>query len=135
MVYFRASFQSPLPWTGRGQEFYMRDAVDPIPGSFTDSGAVESYTSYPGTSLIGELVGWDVFTWFIIWLCMFRGMGLTGRVVYFTMGLPVIMTIILIGRSVSLENAGAGIKLYFATWYGSKLADGKIWQDAVGQVF
>merc|ERR1711939_202507 len=62
------------------------------------------------------------------------GVGLTGRVVYFTMGLPVIMTIILIGRSVSLENAGAGIKLYFATWYGSKLADGKIWQDAVGQV-
>ncbi|KIW59961.1 hypothetical protein PV05_00218 [Exophiala xenobiotica] len=138
MVYFRASFQSPLPWTGRGQEFYMRDAVgavDPVPGSFTDSGAVESYTSYPGTSLIGELVGWDVFTWFVIWLCMFRGVGLTGRVVYFTMGLPVIMTIILIGRSVSLENAGAGIKLYFATWYGSKLADGKIWQDAVGQVF
>ena len=138
MVYFRNSFISPLPWTGRGQEFYMRDAVgavDPISGSFTDSGAVESYVSYPGTSLLGELTGWSAFTWFVVWLCMFRGVGLTGRVVYFTMGLPVIMVIILIGRSVSLDNAGEGVKLYFATWYGSKLAEGKIWQDAVSQVF
>ncbi|KAM5379678.1 hypothetical protein ACJZ2D_003872 [Fusarium nematophilum] len=25
--YFRASFQSPLPWTGRGREFYMEDVI------------------------------------------------------------------------------------------------------------
>merc|ERR1712093_827528 len=27
MIYFRNSFKSPLPWTGRGQEFYMNDVV------------------------------------------------------------------------------------------------------------
>lgn len=27
MIYFRNSFKSPLPWTGRGQEFYMDDVV------------------------------------------------------------------------------------------------------------
>ena len=31
------------------------------------------------------------------------------------MGLPIVVTIILIGRAVSLENAGEGVKLYFAT--------------------
>ena len=51
------------------------------------------------------------------------------------MGLPIVVTIILIGRSVSLENAGDGIKLYFATWRSSALADGRTWQTACGQVF
>jgi hypothetical protein len=66
---------------------------------------------------------------------MFQGVGLTGRVVYFTMGLPVIMGIILIGRGVSLPNASEGIKLYFASWHSSKLAGTRIWRDAVSQVF
>ncbi|KAF6823850.1 sodium chloride dependent neurotransmitter [Colletotrichum plurivorum] len=139
MNYFRNSFTSPLPWTNRGEEFFNRDVVanvDPIDGSLTDDGsAVLSYTQYPGTALLGETVGWTLFTWFLCWLCIFRGVGLTGRVVYFTMGLPIVVTIILIGRSVSLENAGEGVKLYFATWRGSELARGQVWQTACGQVF
>jgi solute carrier family 6 GABA transporter-like protein 1 len=51
------------------------------------------------------------------------------------MALPIVFTIIILGRSVSLENAGRGIKLYFATWNGDQLARGQIWQTAVGQVF
>ncbi|CAI4210783.1 unnamed protein product [Parascedosporium putredinis] len=139
MNYFRNSFISPLPWTGRGEEFYNQDVVaniEPIPGSLTEDGSrVLSYTKYPGVALVGETVGWTAFTWFLVWLCIFRGVGLTGRVVYFTMGLPIVMTFVLIGRAVSLENAGAGIKLYFAQWNGEKLANGQIWQTACGQVF
>lgn len=60
---------------------------------------------------------------------------MTGRVVYFTMGLPIVTTIIFVGRAVSLENAGEGIRLLWATWRGSQLADGTVWQVAVGQVF
>ncbi|KAI8289359.1 Sodium- and chloride-dependent GABA transporter 2 [Colletotrichum sp. SAR11_57] len=139
MNYFRQSFTSPLPWTNRGEEFFNRDVVanvDPIVGNLTaDGSAVANYTQYPGTALLGETVGWTLFTWFLCWLCIFRGVGLTGRVVYFTMGLPIVVTIILIGRSVSLENAGEGVKLYFATWRGSQLASGQVWQTACGQVF
>ncbi|KAL4722260.1 hypothetical protein ACLX1H_011042, partial [Fusarium chlamydosporum] len=130
MVYFQKSFTSPLPWAGDTENWFMYEAV----------GAVDPDTSgrwvvYPGVSLDGRLVGWNAFTWFIVWLCMFRGVGLTGRVVYFTMGLPVIMAIILIGRGVSLPNASEGIKMYFASWHSEKLAGTKIWRDAVGQVF
>ena len=66
---------------------------------------------------------------------MCNGIGLTSRAVYVTMALPIVITIILLGRCVSLENARRGIKFYFATWNGDKLADGQIWQIATGQIF
>ncbi|TWU73358.1 hypothetical protein ED733_000392 [Metarhizium rileyi] len=139
MRYFRSSFQSPLPWEGRGEAFFYEDVVanvDPVPGNFSvDGSTVVKYTSYLGVGMIGETVGWTVFTWFLVWISIFRGVGLTGRVVYFTMGLPIVITLILIGRSLSLENASQGVKLFWATWNGDKLASGEIWQTACGQVF
>ena len=139
MVYFRHSFTSPLPWAGKAPEFY-EGVVNlnpvPIPGNYTSDGTgVKDWVEYVGTSVNGETVGWCVFTWFLVWLSIFRGCGLTGRVVYFTMGLPIVITIILIGRSCSLENAGRGVKLYFATWRSDELAKGTLWQTACGQVF
>jgi solute carrier family 6 (neurotransmitter transporter, GABA) member 1 len=139
MVYFRHSFTSPLPWTGRAPEFYQ-EVVSinpvPIPGNYTEDGrGIQDWVEYVGTSVNGETVGWCVFTWFLVWISIFRGAGLTGRVVYFTMGLPIVITIVLIGRACSLPNAGEGVKLYFATWRGGQLANGRLWQTACGQVF
>ncbi|CAD0088082.1 unnamed protein product [Aureobasidium vineae] len=139
MNYFRNSFISPLPWENRIEDFYNNDVVAnpaPISGSLTNgSRDVASYTSYPAVGLIGETVGWSAFIWFLIWFSIFRGVGMTGRVVYFTMGLPIITTIIFVGRALSLENAGAGVKLLWGTWRGDQLASGTVWQTAVGQVF
>lgn len=94
MVYFRNSFTSPLPWTGRIDDFYNKDVIanpDPVQGALSENGkSVLSYTSYPDVKLIGETVGWSAFVWFLIWVSIFRGVGLTGRVVYFTMGLPIV---------------------------------------------
>lgn len=137
MTYFRHSFTSPLPWTGRTEEFYYQQVlrqVDPTPGVISN-GSVESFFTYPDLSLIGEMVGWSAFTWFCVWLCMYGGTSTTSKAVYFTMGLPIVFTIILIGRCASLENAGRGVKLYFATWNGDQLGRGQIWQTACGQVF
>ncbi|KAK2763058.1 hypothetical protein FQN54_009691 [Arachnomyces sp. PD_36] len=139
MRYFRSSFTSPLPWEGRINEFYMGDVihnVDPIVGKLSEDGtSVLAYSQYPSANLIGETVGWSVFIWFLVWVSIFRGVGLTGRVVYWTMGLPIVTTIILVGRSVSLENAGEGVKMLWGTWRGEQLASGSVWQTAVGQVF
>ncbi|KAI4722617.1 SNF-domain-containing protein [Aureobasidium sp. EXF-10727] len=139
MNYFRNSFISPLPWESRIEDFYNNDVVAnpaPIAGSLTNGGRdVASYTSYPAVGLIGETVGWSAFIWFLIWFSIFRGVGMTGRVVYFTMGLPIITTIIFVGRALSLDNAGAGVKLLWGTWRGDQLASGTVWQTAVGQVF
>jgi solute carrier family 6 GABA transporter-like protein 1 len=139
MNYFRHSFTSPLPWEGRIEEFYWNDIIhnkDAVVGSLQDGGnAVATYTSYPGVGVLGETVGWSLFIWFLIWISIFRGVGLTGRVVYFTMGLPIVTTIIFVGRALSLENASEGVKLLWATWRSDQLASGTVWQTAVGQVF
>ena len=133
MIYFRYSFHNPLPWGGRATEFY-NDIVGVIPEpKYVDD--MSRWVEFAGSKMNGEMVGWTIFTWFLVWLSIFRGVGLTGRVVYFTMGLPIAITIILIGRSCSLPNAVDGVKLYFATWRGSQLANGELWQTACGQVF
>lgn len=139
MTYFRHSFTSPLPWEGQVTDFYMGTVIDnpdPVAGNLTAGNAeVSAYTEYTGVRVLGETVGWSAFVWFLIWISIFRGVGMTGRVVYFTMGLPIVTTIIFVGRAVSLPNASEGIKLLWATWRGDQLASGTVWQTAVGQVF
>ncbi|KAE8866973.1 hypothetical protein PTNB73_05067 [Pyrenophora teres f. teres] len=140
MKYFSRSFQSPLPWKGQDLSNYFSQVivanVDPAStGSFNPDGSVAEYTRWVGTGLLGETAGWAIFTWFVTWLCVFRGVGMTGRVIYVTMGLPLVLIIILIGRGCSLPNAGDGIKLYFATWRTSALQSPQIWQAAFGQIF
>ncbi|KAF1932290.1 SNF-domain-containing protein [Didymella exigua CBS 183.55] len=139
MSYFRHSFTSPLPWEGRIEDFYWNDVLrvsNITEGSLTANGnSVASYTGYPKVSLIGETVGWSIFVWFLIWVSISRGVGMTGRVVYFTMGLPIVTTAIFVGRSLSLPNASEGVKLLWTNFRGDQLASGAVWQTAVGQVF
>ncbi|KAM0718864.1 hypothetical protein Q7P37_005936 [Cladosporium fusiforme] len=138
MVFFQKSFVSPLPWSsdatgqyaGDVPNYFMYEVVNAV-----DRDESGSWIDYPGTALDGRLVGWNALLFFFVWLCMFKGTGWTGRIVYFTMGMPLIVMVILIGRGASLENAGRGIKLYFGTFRGEVLSGTKIWQDAVGQVF
>ena len=99
-----------------------------------DGKSVLVYASYPHVKVIGETVGWSVFVWFLIWISIFRGVGMTGRVVYFTMGLPILTTIIFVGRALSLENAREGVALLWTNWRSDQLASGTVWQTAVGQV-
>ena len=100
-----------------------------------DGNSVATYQGYPHRAVLGETVGWSIFIWFLIWVSIFRGVGLTGRVVYFTMGLPIVTTIIFVGRALSLPNASEGVALVWRTWRSDQLASGTVWQTAVGQVF
>jgi solute carrier family 6 GABA transporter-like protein 1 len=130
MVFFQKSFTSPLLWAGNTEKYFMDEvtgAIDPdLSGTWVD---------YPRTSFDSRLVGWKAFLFFLVWLFIFRGTGWTGRVVYFTMGMPLIVIVRLIGRGASLPNAGRGIRLYFATWTSEALSRTGIWHNAVGQVF
>lgn len=133
MVYFRLSFKSPLPWAGEdAEEFFFKQVIrnPPAIGNKT-----EEVLSYPGEGVVGETVAWCFFTWFITWMCMFKGVGLTGRVIYITMALPLIMIGILAVRSLSLPNASDGYKLYVGIWRTESLQGPQVWQDAFGQMF
>jgi solute carrier family 6 GABA transporter-like protein 1 len=131
--FFQHSFQSPLPWAGRVQEFYREDVtrdIAPVGGE-----DMASWVSYPGLAIIPETAAWTFFAWFTVWLCLAKGVATTGKVVYFTMGLPIVVLFMLVGRGASLPNAGRGIALVWGQFNGDQLAQGQIWQDALGQVF
>ncbi|RBQ95861.1 hypothetical protein VDGD_03500 [Verticillium dahliae] len=134
MSYFRRSFTSPLPWAGQNtQDFFFDNVVrNQAPIGDKDAGDM---LSYPGTGIVGETAGWTFFTWFIVWMCMFKGVGLTGRVIYSTMAMPLVMILILTVRSLSLPNASEGYRLYLGVWRTESLQGPGVWQDAFGQMF
>ena len=134
MCYFRRSFSNPLPWTGQDtQEYFYDDVIrNPFPVGNTTLGET---LEYPGTGLVGETVGWTAFVWFLVWVCMFKGVGLAGRVIYITMALPLIMILLLAIRSLSLPNASDGFRLYLGVWRTESLQGPGVWQDAFGQMF
>lgn len=130
--YFRLSFQSPLPWVGREtDEFFLTEVARPS-ARLGDLGETSWYESM---NINGETAGWSFLLWFVTWMCMFKGVGLTGRVIYITMALPLIMIVILAIRSMSLPNASDGFRLYLGVWRSESLAGPGVWQDAFGQMF
>ncbi|KAL6918987.1 hypothetical protein ACHAPO_009263 [Fusarium lateritium] len=133
MAYFRMSFQSPLPWDGKDTiQFFNEEVVrnvDPTGGE--DGGMLH----YPGRGIVGETFGWCMMIWAVVWMCTFKGVGLTGRVIYVTMALPLVLIGILAIRSLSLPNASDGFRLYVGTWRSESLEGPGVWQDAFGQMF
>lgn len=60
--------------------------------------------------VVGANVGYSFFAWFLIWACLAGGTKWTGRITYFTMGLPIILLFVFLGKAVSLEGSSAGIE-------------------------
>lgn len=85
--------------------------------------------------------------WIFIYLAVFKGVGSSSYIVWFTVPVPVIFVIVFIIKGATLEGAGDGIKLYllgedkFAGLEGEALELAKeedaelmagIWADAIG---
>ncbi|XP_035760935.1 sodium- and chloride-dependent GABA transporter 1 isoform X2 [Neolamprologus brichardi] len=81
-----------------------------------------------------ELFGCLVFAWVIVYLCIFKGVKSTGKVVYFTAVFPYFILFALLINNVQLPGAKNGI-LYFVTPVWSKLFEVKVWLNAAAQVF
>lgn len=76
------------------------------------------------------------FVWLFIFLSLAFGVKWTGRIAYVTVGLPIIMLLVLLIRSATLEGASKGIKAYIGEWNFSTLTERPdAWTRAVTQVF
>lgn len=62
------------------------------------------------TRVVGANVGYSFLAWFLIWACLAGGTKWTGRITYFTMGLPIILLFVFLGKAVSLTGSSAGIE-------------------------
>jgi solute carrier family 6 amino acid transporter-like protein 5/7/9/14 len=72
--------------------------------------------------------------WFLVFLCLIKGIKSSGKVVYFTATLPFLILFIFFCKAVTLPGAYSGIE-YFIKPDLSKLANIKVWEAAAIQIF
>ncbi|CAM4595162.1 unnamed protein product [Lepidochelys olivacea] len=80
------------------------------------------------------LLGCLGISWVIVFLCLFKGVKSSGKVVYFTATFPYVVLTILFVRGITLEGAVTGI-MYYLTPQWDKILDAKVWGDAASQIF
>jgi len=86
------------------------------------------------TTISWPVLGCLVLAWALAYLCIRNGTTSVGKVVKFTVSLPVICLLIMAVRGIMLPGALTGLaKLFIPDW--SALADSNLWVDAIGQVF
>lgn len=84
--------------------------------------------------LVWQLVLVLLASWVVCFLCLFRGVKLSGKIVYFTALFPYLVLFILGIYGFTLNGAGKGI-FYFFKPDIEKLSDILIWKNAAVQVF
>jgi NSS family neurotransmitter:Na+ symporter len=117
-----------LPWAGEGIE-----GVANAKNFF-----FQTYLGYqPGVAL-GN-IRWNIvlplaITWLSMYLCVFKGVKIVGRIVWLTVPLPWLMLLILVVRGLTLEGSMQGLAYYLdPVW--SELAKPITWRNAFGQMF
>uniref|UniRef100_A0A915IVT0 Transporter n=1 Tax=Romanomermis culicivorax TaxID=13658 RepID=A0A915IVT0_ROMCU len=85
------------------------------------------------------ILKWDLalclfIAWVLCYLAIFKGVGWTGKVVYFTAVFPYVLLVILFFRGITLPGAAKGLKYYMYPQL-ELLADAEVWKKAFTQIF
>lgn len=117
-----------LPWAGEGIEG-VANAKDFF---------FNSYLGYKEGLALGA-VRWNivmplVIAWVCMYFCIFRGVKLVGKIVWWTVPLPWLMLLILTVRGLTLPGSMQGLSYYLDPDF-SQLARPIVWRYAFGQVF
>mmetsp|Transcript_17095 Transcript_17095/g.48888 ORF Transcript_17095/g.48888 Transcript_17095/m.48888 type:complete len:615 (-) Transcript_17095:14-1858(-) len=75
-----------------------------------------------------------VLAWLLVYLCVFKGIQSSGKVVYVTALLPYVILGIFFVRAITLPNAGAGVAFYLQPDF-SKIFTREVWMRAANQIF
>ena len=125
-----------LPWAAKGIEG-VEKAKDFFSHTYLGHPAEYTLDNPPGPAL--GSVQWNIFwplvvTWLVMYLCIFRGVRLVGKIVWWTVPLPWLMLLVLTVRGLTLEGSINGLAYYLnPVW--SELTKATTWRHAFGQAF
>ncbi|XP_028680284.1 sodium- and chloride-dependent GABA transporter 1 isoform X2 [Erpetoichthys calabaricus] len=146
LYYLFNSFQSTMPWQTCNNTWNIpENCSSGFPGNAThlQSASQQFFDrnllqKTDGIDQIGkmrwELFGLLILSWVIVYLCIFKGVHSTGKVVYFSATFPYIILIALLINNIQLPGAKNGI-LYFISPNWSKLSEIQVWVNAAAQIF
>ncbi|XP_070992609.1 sodium- and chloride-dependent GABA transporter ine-like [Oncorhynchus clarkii lewisi] len=146
LYYFFNSFRATFPWQSCNNTWNaVGNCSIGFPGNTTHlHSASQQYFDHrlleitngieEAGGLRWELFGLLILAWVIVYLCIFKGVKSTGKVVYFTATFPYFMLFVLLINNVQLPGAKNGM-LYFLKPKWSKLLDVQVWVNAAAQVF
>lgn len=72
--------------------------------------------------------------WFLVFLCLLKGVKSMGKVVYFTALFPYVVLTILLIRGLTLEGSSEGVMFYLTPDF-ARLKEARVWGDAAIQIF
>jgi len=75
-----------------------------------------------------------IIAWIIIYLCIRNGASSVGKVVKYTVFLPVILLFVMAVKGCTMNGAAEGLKMFFIPDLNA-FSDPSLWIDAIGQVF
>ncbi|XP_066277294.1 sodium- and chloride-dependent GABA transporter ine-like isoform X3 [Branchiostoma lanceolatum] len=147
LYYLFNSFQEPLPWARCDNPWNTGNCTTGLNRSLlhNDSTSPSNEFFYHNVLKISSGIDefgapqWDLsltllLAWIIVYLCIFKGVKSTGKVVYFTATFPYIVLIALLIRGVTLDGAVDGIMFFLKPkWY--LLGTAEVWINAAAQNF
>ena len=77
---------------------------------------------------------WCAVIWLAIFLIVFKGVRVVGKVVMWTVPIPLILLAVLLVRGIMLNGSANGI-IYYLTADWDRLTDPTVWLAAYGQIF
>ncbi|KAL8617003.1 hypothetical protein ACOMHN_014174 [Nucella lapillus] len=92
----------------------------------------------PGIDQLGS-IRWQLLitlavSWFCVFLCLFKGVKILGKVMHFAAPFPYLVLLVLLIRGVTLPGAIDGISFYIIPRW-EKLLEFQVWGDAALQIF
>jgi solute carrier family 6 GABA transporter-like protein 1 len=88
------------------------------------------------TRIVGKNVGYSLLVWVLMYLATAFGIKWAGRLTFLTMGLPILLLFVFLGKALTLEGAEDGVKEYIGIWDMSILkSQGEVWSVACSQIF
>ena len=140
---------NPLPWANRANEtdgalrFWEVDTLR-CRGTMascswenvTDWGAAAAAgpSLFDTWGAVGSLVLCLAIGWFLIWLCVCKGIESLGKVAWVTAIFPYLVLVILLVRGLTLDGADIGLKFYLTPRF-DQLGNIKVWIAAASQIF